>query len=227
MVQYIFLALGVVGSLLQIPVIGIMTRGAYRRYPGVFFYLLVLFLTSVADFAAYLNPVGFGGWYGNIYYLNNLLRQFSGLIAVVSLLFLATRSHPRKRATRTRIVLGTLVAVTLALLFSQGNSWSLYIVRVCRILSITNALLNVVLWFELIRTRNRDRCLLLVCGGLGLNMAAEAIAQSLMAVSGAAWLVVFANLTSVISYILCLLIWWFAFRRFYVPANTPPQLASR
>ena len=227
MQQHIFLALGLVGSALQLMVIWAMSQGPYRRYPGVFFYLLVLFLTGIADFAGYMDPAGFSGWYGNVYFVNNLLRQFSGLVAVISLIFLATRTHPSKGAARTRIVLATVAVVAGAFLFSRGKSWGLYIVRVCRILSVTNALLNIVLWFELIRTRNRDRCLLLVCGGLGLNMAAEAIAESLIAVSGAAGLVVFANVLSVGSHILCLLIWWVAFRRLFVPVKTASPAVSR
>jgi len=224
---YLFFALGLVGSVLQVMVIWAMTKGAFRRYPGVFFYLLVLFLTSTADFGAFLDPSGFGGWYRNIYLINNLLRQFSGLIAVLSLIFLATASHPQKGAVRIRVVIATVAVVAGAFLLTGGDSWGTYIVRVFRILSITNALLNIVLWFELIRTRNRDRCVLLVCGGLGLNMAGEAIAQSLLAVSSGdvAWWV--ANLVGVLSHLFCLLIWWVAFRKAYVPLGVSSRAVSR
>ena len=229
MEQLVFVPLAVVGVILQVMVIWAMSRGFVRRYVGVFFYLLVLFLTAIADFAAYLDPGQFGAWYREVYYINNTVRQFSGFVAVLSLIFTATSDHPRRIAVRLKILLGTVIVVVLSFLLAEGQAPSLYITDVSRNLSFSNAILNLLLWFSLVKSRARDRRLFLVSGGLGLNMAGEAIAQSLVGMSTGAsiWLWYLANFIAIPSHLLCLFIWWTAFRRLEEPAELPSEITSR
>ncbi len=183
-----------------------MRGGFDRRFPGVFFYLLVLFLTTVADFAAAVDPGAWTGWYRPYFGLNNTARHLAGLIAVLWLYFYATAKLPTRHTLRTRVLLVVAVVVGASLYahYPGWLSWS-YMAIVGRDMSFLTALLNLVLWFALIRTRERERVLFLVSGGLGLNMAGEAIAQSLYAIN--ADLRAFASLVSVSTHILCLLIW--------------------
>jgi hypothetical protein len=206
-----WLTLGIAGTLLQLVVISLMTRGFSRKYPGVFFYLLILFLTSVADFAGSLDPDSWDTWYSSVYNINNTVRQFGGYFAVISLYVMATERHPRRAVTRFRVIGGSLLLMVLTF---AGNYGSIddpeqYFTLVFRNMSFITAVLNLVLWFALVKTRTSDRILFLVSGGLGLNMAGEAIAESLRDLSGSSGLV--ASI-SVGSHILCLLIWIKALR---------------
>ncbi len=231
MEHFVFIPLAVVGVILQVMVIWAMSRGFVRRYFGVFFYLLVLFLTAVADFAAYLDPGQFGAWYQEVYYINNTVRQLSGFVAVLTLIFTATANHPQRVAVRVKILLGTAIVVVLSFSppLAGGETPNLYITNASRNLSFSNALLNVILWFSLVKARASERRLFLVSGGLGLNMAGEAIAQSLVGMStgASAWLWYLGNFIAVPSHLLCLLIWWTAFRRVTELSELPSEITSR
>ncbi len=69
---------------------------------------------------------------------------------------------------------------------------------------------NLILWALLIRSRHPDRTLLLLSGGLGVEMAGKAIGHSLRTLAPA--LVGFGNLIIVLSYLFGLYVWWQAFR---------------
>ena len=229
-----YIALGVLGVGLQLCVLVIMSRGAYREFLGIFFYVLVLFLTAVADMSAFFEPGIWGGWYREVFYLNNALRQVSGFIVVLYLFFRATADHPGRGAIRLRLVAATvvlIVAVSLLPYRAEMTSGELpdYFAAVFRNLSFANALVNLVLWIWLVKIRTRDTRLFLVSGGLGINMAGEAIGQSLMsmATSGATPGILFdvGNLIAVLSHLLCLLIWIYTLRRVAAPAARPSRVS--
>jgi len=192
--------------LLQLVVIYRMRQGFDRRYPGVFFYLLVLFLTSVADSAAATDPEAWVGWYRPYFGLNNTARHLAGLVAVISLYFHATAQLPTRRKLRMRVLLVVVIVVGVSLYAHYPGvvTWR-YMSTVGRDMSFLTALLNLILWFALIQARQRERVLFLVSGGLGLNMAGEAIAQSLLNLNPG--LRPLESGISVGSHILCLLIW--------------------
>lgn len=208
--QYLFLTLGTCGMILQVMVIYAMTRISFRRFGGIFFYLLVLFLTSLADMAAFFEIGRWPEWYRKYYYVNNVIRHFAGFVAVISLIDAATAEHPRRPALRLKLIAGTLAVIAFTFLVSQDPRLGLYMTKVARNLSFATIVLNLILWFSLIKVRERDRRLFLVSGGLGVNMAGEAIGQSMFYLSRS--LVFPANLLKVASHLFCLYIWWKAFR---------------
>lgn len=225
MQNYIFLALGLLGMVLLVAAIYAMSRGGHRKFPGLFFYLLILFLTGVADMAAFQLSGDWQEWYVKYYYVNDIIRQFSGFVAVISLIYTATAQQPRRAALRVKIIGGTALVVLLSFLLTEYAGLGLYMTRVSRNLSFTAVILNVILWFSLIKVRARDRRLFLASGGLGLNMAGEAIAQSLRDLAPST---VFAgNLIAVGSQLLSLWIWWVAFRGSEQQADLPDSIASR
>lgn len=207
----LWITLGIAGTILQIVVIYRMVQGFHARYPGVFFYLLILFLTSVVDAATALGTAGWGGSYRQHYVFNNIARHLAGLVAVLSLYFHATLRHPRRYILRVQVLLAVVfVAVVSFYINYHGVLDSDYIAEVGRDLSFLTALLNLILWFALIQSRRRERVLFLVSGGLGLNMAGEAVGQSLNAISWNMWFL--ASLIGVGSHLLCLVIWIRALR---------------
>ncbi len=221
-----WLALGIGGTALQVAVIYRMIQGFHRRYPGVFFYLLVLFLTSVIDSAAAFDATGWGTAYRQHYVFNNIARHLAGLVAVLSLYFRATWNHRKRFLLRFEVLLLVVCVAGVSLYFNyHGSLDSDYIAKAGRDLSFLTALLNLVLWFALIQSRSRERVLFLVSGGLGLNMAGEAVGQSLNAISWNLWLL--ASLIGVGSHILCLLIWLRAMKVYSLEQAAAAQAEAR
>ena len=209
--QNVYIVIGFVGLAAQLLVIHALMTYDPRRFGGVLFYLLVLFLTTVTDLAVFLG-VGawWPAWYREYYYLNNTLRHLSGFVALVSLVHLATAGAPDRFQVRVKIVAGALVVIAMSLLLASGGWPNQYMNTASRNLSFATVILNTALWLAMIKNRATDRRLFLVSGGLGLNMAGEAIGQSLLGMSPAAQNL--GNVIAIGSHFLCLYIWWSAFR---------------
>lgn len=206
---------------LQVVVIYAMTKSELRRFSGVFFYLLVLFLTTVADMSIYLKFGGWPDWYRKYYFIYNSFRHFAAFIAVLSLMFVASANHPRRQAFRFKVVVVTLAGVLLIFLLSPGETPPRYMNQVGRNLSFATAILNVILWLSLARSGVAERRLLMVSGGLGLNMSGQAIGQSLLEISRSMFLGFVGNLVAIGSHFACLYIWWRAFRKAHDPVVMP------
>jgi hypothetical protein len=82
---------------------------------------------------------------------------------------------------------------------------------VIRNMSLGAAILNLGLWAGLIGRKDRDPQLLLLSGGLGLQMTGEAMGHSLRMISRTSE--IFGNVVLVVAHLLCLLAWWQAFRK--------------
>ena len=115
--------------------------------------------------------------------------------------------------------------IALALLFWVGsffiyqeptvNKW---MIKVVRNLSFCSAVATLILWFVLIASEKRDTRLLVITGGLGLQMTGEAMGQSLIQMSKHTFVV--GVLTLMFAHFLCLYIWWRAFRAAPEPEPT-------
>jgi len=224
--DYVFIAAGAAGTVLQLVVIYLMTnKGFYRVYPAVFFYLLVLFLTSVSDAAAYLDVNAYDTWYASIYFVNNTLRHFSGFAAVMSLYLKVTAVDRGMQRMRLRVIVGAIgiTAFILAGHLLAYEDIESYLSVVGRDMSFFTAILILMLWMTLIRYRTRDPFLFLISSGLGLNMTGEAISLSLYYL-GAPYGI--ASGIGVISHILCLLIWIKALRQKDRINTEPSRLTS-
>jgi hypothetical protein len=82
--------------------------------------------------------------------------------------------------------------------------------RVVRNLSFCSAIVNMALWFVLIASERKDARLLMITGGLGIQITGDAIGQSLRQVSHVT--TVAGNMIIVLAHFLCLYIWWQAFQ---------------
>lgn len=220
-----YIAIGVLGTVMQLLVIYALTRGPFRQFPGVTFYLLVLFLTSVADMAVFLDLGVWPDWYRDYYYINNTVRHFAGFAAVVSLIYVATADDPNRLAHRTKVVVGTVGVIAVCFLLARGSTPGVYMSEATRNLSFSTVVLNLILWFSLIKIRAKDARLFMVSGGLGLNMTGEAIGHSLIPLSALAQHI--GNLIGIGSHLLCLYIWWVAFRRREEHVRIPDQVTSQ
>jgi hypothetical protein len=203
--RYLFVPLSL---LLYVWFLSLLIRGHLRHYWFLFAYVLVFLLTTVADLAASNTPVFTG-----LYYIDDLLRQLMVYALVILLVYDALTERPGKRWAGKWILAGSLA---LALIFfgiaSIGNprpGWMM--TNVVRNLSVTAMVLNLTLWTLLVGMRTTNRQLLLIVSGLGLQMAGEAIGQSLRLLSES--LVNVGDLVLFLAHLVCLAVWISAFRR--------------
>lgn len=210
-------AFWIIGLTFQYLVTQALLSGPFRQFTVIFAYLLCLAITTIADILMRLDVGKLGSTYIRYYWAMDLLRE-SAVYAVVISLVLHAMPDSRRRAALLRLL------VALALLFWVGSivvyqdpHVSKWMTKVVRNLSFCSAVATLVLWFVLIASEKRDTRLLVITGGLGLQMTGEAIGQSLIQISKSTQIV--GVLTLMFAHFLCLYIWWRAFST--SPENSP------
>ena len=199
---------------LQIFVIGLLRRGAYKDYPFVFVYSLVLIMTTVADGAVFAGVAHME----YAFYRNEALRQLLLFTVVMSLMDRAVRERPYRGRIRLVLVLSACLAVLISVQIHREahfRQYYLWATQVGRDLSFGSVVLTLLLWITLISSKRRDAQLLMVTGGLGLQFTGEAIGQSMrqMSVPHHHILLLAGNLVLTASHLMRLYVWSEAFRR--------------
>jgi len=201
---------------LQVYVIALLRRGAYKDYPFVLAYLLVLLVTSFADAAALAKVITLSkSAHLYFYYRNEAARQFLLFIVVVSLIERAMKASPHRGKVRMILAGIAVLAAGVSLSVHSGaRTFTLWMTEVARDLSFGSVALTLLLWSLLISWRRKDHQLLMVTGGLGLQFTAEAIGQSLRQLSqGDHTIQLIGNLLMSVAHVLRLYVWREAFRR--------------
>lgn len=212
---------------LQMLLLTALLRGAYKRYPIAFAYSIILFLTTVMDVAAISNFGGkFAIEFAGQYYKTEALRQILLFAVVVSLIDRAVERTDVRAQVRWLLIGVAILAVSWSLYSHRTDgSTAMLGTKVVRDISFVSVLLTLGLWLVLISQRTRDRMLLMVTGGLGLQFTGEAIGQSIRQLSGSVgrneYVLLVGNLILVGSHLLRLYVWWETFRR--VPARSLPE----
>jgi hypothetical protein len=199
---------------LQVFVIGLLRRGAYKDYPFVFVYSLVLIMTTVADGAVFAGVAHME--YG--FYRNEALRQLLLFTVVMSLMDRAVRERPYRGRIRVLLMLAAGAAVLISVQLHREardlhpNLWA---TQVGRDLSFGSVVLTLLLWVTLISSQRKDAQLLMVTGGLGLQFTGEAIGQSMrqMSVPHHHVLLLAGNIVLTASHLMRLYVLSEAFRR--------------
>jgi hypothetical protein len=207
---------------LHVFVVASLWRGAWKSYPFVLAYCLLYLATSIGEAAMFGNLITASQVSKTVYFYRvNALRDFLLFAVVVSLIEHAMSDKPYR--LRVRYLLGALavVAVGLSLLVhSDAGNFVLWMTQVARDLSFGSAVLTLLLWSILVVSRGKDRQMLMVTGGLGLQFTGEAIGQSLRQLSTSGGLsptqhrvlLVIGNLLLSAAHVIRLYVWWQAFR---------------
>lgn len=218
-----------VGVVLQLLLLHIMVaQNYYRKFPGVFAFSVILVLTGVVDTTLLITS---GHWTihaRNLYWADDLARQVFFATAVISLIYQALRDDPKRNRWRIRLV-GLSVGVgTVSLLVHHQKLVNFWLTPVARDISFYALLMNLFLWASLMRSPKADRLMLLLSCGVGLQMAGEAIGQSFRAIGlsyrSRPW-IDFGNVVLVLAHLLCLYVWWRAFRS-HSRDRSPAALAA-
>jgi hypothetical protein len=205
-----------VGMALQVLVISAMLRGWWRKFKVLFVYCVVLFLSTGMEAAAFYDPEIYTRT-SRYYWSIDAVRQVLIFLIVISLVYMALGPGAKRAAVRRLLGLGVLGFAALSMYFTWNQVLGQWMTDLSRNLGFLAVLLNLVLWAVLIQARPRQRTLLMISGGMGIQMAGKAIGHSMRQLSG--HLVLGGNLVIVCSHLVCLYAWWQAFRRL-VPETT-------
>lgn len=212
---YVWVVLSSIGILLQLLLIHELLKGAFKRFPMLFTYAVTLFLTTIVEAAAFYDPQIWRKSSG-YYWIVDSIRQLLIFCLVISLTYKTMGDSPSRLSVRRGLVVGAAIVALVSLYATREDAFGFWMTRLSRNLSFCAVILNLILWAVLIKSRLADRTLLLISGGLGIQMAGQAIGHSLRQVSHdqSSPVRISGDLMLVISHLACLYIWWQAFRAF-------------
>jgi hypothetical protein len=217
----------VVGLPLEILIISALLRGTYRRFPFVFAYIVALFLATLVQIPSYMffytggAQVRSRAW---VYWFTEAFILPLLLAVVLSLIWQATEFARTRRLIRLSVfpAAALLVAGSFIVHYSEGPSKvGVWMTSLARDINFASAILDLVLWMMLAAKREKDRTILLLSGGLGIQFTAEAVGQSIRALAvsifggptpGAYAMVFGGNLIIMLANLGCLWIWRQALR---------------
>jgi hypothetical protein len=205
----IWLLLAGTGLALQLLLIRSLTGAAMRRFRVFFVYAVTLFLISVVTVSALWNGDLFASA-SRYYWALKAIDQILIFLVVISLIYGAMDRSKKRTMVMRALIGGAFLFACASLYFTRDPRPGHWMTQLSRNLGFLAVILNLILWATLIKSRRADRALLMVSGGMGIQMAGEAIGHSLRQLSRAAILP--GDLIIVLSQLLCLYIWWQAFR---------------
>ena len=219
-----------VGLPLQFLIVAALLRGAWRRFPFVLassavelVYALVL-APSALETMRGLRPSGLPYWV--TFWIGGAITQLLLYAVVISFLY---RAAGRLRSAQVARVLLILVACLVAggtflAHYDPSIQRGEWLTPWFRDLNFACALMDIVLWTSLLAARLRDRQLLMLSGGLGVQFAGAAIGESLRQMAmhsrshplalGGGVIIVAANLFR-------FYVWWEALRHRQPEENAP------
>ena len=212
--KYLFSVLIFVGLALQASVIQALIRGPLRRFIVLFGYAVILLLTTVVDATAYFNGPQFRALFREYYWIDEVLRKTSLFVLVLSLIANALSKTERRGRILALLVLASIVVAGLSawLLYDPTARPSRWMTEIVRNLAFFASILNLILWFAMIRARKTPAELLMISGGLGIESTGEAIAQSVRPFTARS-MIWMPNVFMVLTHFACLIIWTRALRR--------------
>jgi hypothetical protein len=172
------------GLPLEILIISALLRGGYRRFPFVFVYTIVDFLTTVLEIPAeieYVRGIGTSGaLYAYLYWIDEAIVQVLIFAVVLSLIYGATRHLRSRRVVRVSLIAAAVLIAGISFLshYNPALNPGSWMTPWTRDLNFCSAILDLGLWALLIASRTRDHQVLLLSGALGIKFAGESIGES-------------------------------------------------
>ncbi len=214
---------GSIALILQVFILNAMLRNGARRYWLLLLYVVSLFLSTAV---LMLSMSGSSGWSRDafrFFWISEVVQQALVYCAIISFIHQHLSSgNTRSPMTRWLIVGAAAILLTI-LTVHKGPSLNAWMTPASRDLSFVATILNLVLWTVLLRDPRRNQRLLVVSGGLGVQLAGSAIGQGLRVL----WEVskAFATLGNFIGSITYLLSLYIIFRAFSRPEAPQPENA--
>ncbi|HUK15164.1 MAG TPA: hypothetical protein VLW65_02065 [Bryobacteraceae bacterium] len=219
------LALQVIGWVFGLPleilIISALLRGGYRRFPFLFAYIVIDFITTVLEMPADLNYVRSASQgsvlYASLYWIDEVVVQVLIYAVVMSLIYDVTRQLRSRRVVRISLIVGAVLfaGVSFLLHYSPALNRGSFMTPWTRDLNFCSAILDLGLWALLLGSRSRDHQMLLLSGGLGIKFAGESIGESVRQIairSKSRPISMTGNVIIMLANIFFFYVWWQALR---------------
>jgi len=196
---------------LQLVLIFFLLRGYYRRY-GIFLAYCIIQLVMIAfQNGAYYTAGLNSALYRNVYWTSEVLAYLLLFIMVILMTDRVLQGSPmRPKAARFLLII-TIAATALPFVLYHPYFTGRWYRHACQLLSLSGAVMNLILWTAMLAKRERDAQLMKVSVGLGLGVTGVAIAYGLFQFLSADWLWIADSLRS-LTLLIMLAIWCAAFR---------------
>jgi hypothetical protein len=218
-----------IGLPLELLIIGALLRGGYRRFPFIFAYAIIDFLTTAVEIPSAVDYVrgthGAARSLSTLYWPLEVVMQVLVYSVVMSLIYRASAKLRSRRMVRASLIAGAVLFAGISFLihYSPALSAGLWMTPWIRDLNLCSAILDLALWALLIAAaREKDHRLLLLSGGLGIKFTGEAIGASIrqLALRNRSRSISTAgNVLIMLTNLVFLYIWWQALRT--APARDP------
>jgi hypothetical protein len=206
----------VVGLWLNLLVISALVRGNYRRYPFVFAYALALLVSTVVEIALQAAPRTVQDGY---YWIDEVVLDVLVFCVVIAFIDEAARHSKQKVVERHWLVLAAALICALSFAIHRTSHLNRQMTLVSRDLNICAVILDLILWSLLLTARPPNRRLLLLSGGLGLQLTGAIMGEQLRHFSHSLFLT--GTVLEVTTGFMGLYIWWRALRPAPAPKTAP------
>jgi hypothetical protein len=196
-----------IGLWLNLLVIAALVRGSYRQYPFVLAYSLALLLSTVTEIGLRVAPKALQDRY---YWTDEIVLD--GLVFCVVIAFIneAARHSRQKPIERHWLILGAGLIFAASYAIHHSSHFNRQMTLISRDLNMCAVILDVILWSLLSTAKRPNRRLMLLSGGLGLQLTGAIMGEQLRHFSKG--LVPTGTWVEVLTGFLGLYIWWRALR---------------
>jgi len=196
-----------IGLWLNLRVISALVRGSYREYPFVFAYALSLLASTVVEIALQAAPRRVQDGY---YWIDEVILDVLVFCVVIAFIDEAARHSKQKTIERHWLVLAAALIFAVSYAIHHSSHFNLQMTLISRDLNICAAVLDLILWSLLVTARRPNRRLMLLSGGLGLQLTGAIMGEQLRQLSRSLFLT--GTLLEVTTGLLGLYVWWRALR---------------
>lgn len=211
--QYVTWAIGLTLNLL---VIATLLRGVYRAYPFTLVYSAAVLLSTVVEIAAQSFPRSVQDTY---YWIDEAVIDFLVFCVVIAFIDHASRRSPKKTIPRAWLILAAVLILFASVALHHSPHLNRQMTLISRDLNICAVVLDLVLWSLLVTARHPDRTLLLLSGGLGMQLTGAIMGEQLRNVSHRLYTA--GTLLEVITGLFGTYIWWRALKEVPAPERGP------
>ena len=204
-------------------------RIGVRRYPLIFCYLVVSFLSAAVQtpiaLAYHRSDRSLGDWFQLLNSIGQGATYTLILAVVFSFIYKATLQAGSGRVVRAALFLGWAAVLTVSFLahYERHASLGVWMTPWTRDLNFCAALLDLVLWGLLLSSRKREPTLLLLTGGMGIMFAGDAIGAAIrsMAIPYRSYAIFYTgHILMVLADAGFLYVWWQTFHKEEVHMKT-------
>lgn len=196
-----------VGLWLNLMVISVLLRGAFRQYPFVLAYSLATFVSTIIEISVRKSS---GAIQSQYYWTNDVILEVLVFCLVIAFIDDAARHSKHKILERHWLISIALLIAIISFAFHRSSHLNRQMTLMSRDLNICAVVLDLILWSLLLKTRRPDRVLLLLSGGLGIQLTGAIMGGQLRQASNSLYHL--SLVVEVVTGLLGTYIWWRALR---------------